>query len=622
MVTSAIAQEVLLEDSVSVELEVKGGLEEVYTIESDTAKNPLKPPDTSSPRATLKSFLDSMNRAYRLLMFAHWKNTGTPGLFTSDSVRYMAEQAEELFDRGVYCLDLTQVPPALKRLTGYEKALKLKEILDRIELPPFDEIPDALVIEAEEEERRFPKLHRWQVPNTDILIARVDEGPRIGEYLFTPQTLSRLDEFYRRVSNLSYKSDVPVSKNLYKFYMNTPGRLLPPKWNQWLPTWSKQRIFSQTIWQWFALIIIFFLAYFLIKVAYSGIMSGADLFSSAKLIWRRIIFLLITVLIFLLLSYIFEAHLSISGPIFYTGRRILSPVFWLLVAATIFFFGRAIAETIIASPKIDPGGIQASYIRAVFGLFGFIIATSIFIFGLSRVGVSLIPLLTGLGIGGLAVALAARPTIENVIASFMIFWDNPYQVGQRIKVMGQDGMVEAIGLRSTKIRLLTGPLTSIPNERMAAVEIENIGRRPYIRRTFNVTITYDTPPAKIDRAVQILQEILAVPNKPHEDHGIRESAGPAATPGEMEQPIHSNEAINKPDFPPRVFFNELNADSLNILVNYWYHPPEYWDYLKHAHWVNLQIMERFNAEGITFAFPTRTVHLADDKNHPDRHVKS
>lgn len=188
--------------------------------------------------------------------------------------------------------------------------------------------------------------------------------------------------------------------------------------------------------------------------------------------------------------------------------------------------------------------------------------------------------------------------------------------------MGQDGMVEAIGLRSTKIRLLTGPLTSIPNERMAAVEIENIGRRPYIRRTFNVTITYDTPPAKIDRAVQILQEILAVPNKPHEDHGIRESAGPAATPGEMEQPIHSNEAINKPDFPPRVFFNELNADSLNILVNYWYHPPEYWDYLKHAHWVNLQIMERFNAEGITFAFPTRTVHLADDKNHPDRHVKS
>ena len=89
------------------------------------------------------------------------------------------------------------------------------------------------------------------------------------------------------------------------------------------------------------------------------------------------------------------------------------------------------------------------------------------IYGLSQVGVSLVPLLTGVGVGGLAVALAARPSIENIIGSFMIFADKPYRVGQRVKVMGQDGTVEAIGLRSTKIRLLNGHLTSIPNEKMA-----------------------------------------------------------------------------------------------------------------------------------------------------------
>ncbi len=65
-----------------------------------------------------------------------------------------------------------------------------------------------------------------------------------------------------------------------------------------------------------------------------------------------------------------------------------------------------------------------------------------------------------------------------------------------------------------------------------------------------------------------------------------------------------------------MFFNEVNADSLNILVVYWYHPPDYWDYVEHAHWINMQIVERFNAEGIDFAFPTQTLHLAGDEKRP------
>jgi MscS family membrane protein len=75
---------------------------------------------------------------------------------------------------------------------------------------------------------------------------------------------------------------------------------------------------------------------------------------------------------------------------------------------------------------------------------------------------------------------------------------------------------------------------------------------------------------------------------------------------------HPNEKINQVNFPPLVYFSDLNADSLNLLVYYWYHPPEYWDYLEHATWINTQIIERFNAEGIDFAFPTQTLHLAGD----------
>jgi MscS family membrane protein len=220
--------------------------------------------------------------------------------------------------------------------------------------------------------------------------------------------------------------------------------------------------------------------------------------------------------------------------------------------------------------------------------------------------------LASVGIGGLAIALAARPTLENIIGSFMIFLDKPFRVGQRVNVMGQNGTVESIGLRSTKIRLLTGHLTSIPNQQMANAEVENIGRRPHIRRLLNVTITYDTPPQKITRALEILKEILAVPEAPD----LETIDGTGATGDDSDQRPHPNEAINQPGFPPRVYFNELNADSLNLLVLYWYHPPEYWDYLEHATWINLQIMERFNAEGIDFAFPTQTLHMAGDDKRP------
>jgi MscS family membrane protein len=79
---------------------------------------------------------------------------------------------------------------------------------------------------------------------------------------------------------------------------------------------------------------------------------------------------------------------------------------------------------------------------------------------------------------------------------------------------------------------------------------------------------------------------------------------------------HPNEAVNYPDFPPRVYFDALNADSFNILVIYWYHPPDRWKYLEHAQWINMQIVERFENEGISFAFPTQTLYIAADEKRP------
>jgi MscS family membrane protein len=591
---------------------------EVYQLDGDLARHPLKAPDTSSPRATLESFLDFIDRSYRITQAAHEENTNTPGLFTPEHLWLKGQNAQKLFERGVHCLDLSEIPEAIKVGVGKGMALRLKEILDRIELPPFDQVPDAQAVEEDRETRKFPRFARWRIPNTMIEIARVEDGPRKGEYLFTPQTVSRLSAGYESVRHLPYTTGVFVTRGFLDFYVKTPGRLLPPKWAQWLPVWSTRLFLYQTLWQWCALVLVLLFVGFFLRMLHRWFRLRSTSLPEAKGLWRRVLWRLIAVGFIMLSDYLLDVQINFTGSVKIVIRYIGSTISWGLVASSIFTAGRAIAETIIASPWVDPKGIQASYYRALAVVVGFIAAAAALIYGLSSLGVALTPLLAGVGIGGMAIALAARPTLENIIATFTIFADRPYRVGQRVNILGQNGTIESIGLRSTRIRLLTGNQTLIPNEKMAAAEIENIGRRPFIRRTFNVTITYDTPPEKVNRAVEILREILALPQgpDPESDGSIEEAANAYVTGGEVRLEPHPNEAINKPDFPPRVHFNELNADSLNISVNYWYHPPNYWDYMEHAHRINLQIVERFNAEEIDFAFPTQTLHVAGDENRP------
>jgi MscS family membrane protein len=282
----------------------------------------------------------------------------------------------------------------------------------------------------------------------------------------------------------------------------------------------------------------------------------------------------------------------------------------LIATATIIIrLGTAAAELILKARRLkESQRVDQHLVRLGVRLLSIIAAVVIVIEGLQEIGFSLATVIAGASVTGLAVALAAQDTLKNIFGGLMLSLDKPFTPGQRVVMKGHDGEIEEIGLRSVKIRTLKGHQVTIPNEDAARIDIENIGRRPFIRRRFNITITYDTPPQKIGRAIKILGDILAVPETTQAESS--ESSDP------QQKERHPNAAINQPEFPPRVYFNELNADSLNIIVIYWYHPAEYWNYLEHATWVNMQIMERFNAEGIDFAFPTQTLHLAGDEHRP------
>ena len=192
----------------------------------------------------------------------------------------------------------------------------------------------------------------------------------------------------------------------------------------------------------------------------------------------------------------------------------------------------------------------------------------------------------GAGIGGIAIAMAAKDTIANFFGSITIFTDHPFQIDELIRVNGHLGVVKEVGFRSTRIQTLEGNLITIPNNTMANTDIENVSKRPYIRRTSNLTITYNSGCAKTQKAVEIVKDVLA--NTP-----------------EVNQ-VASN--------PPRVFFSDFNDWSLNIYMTYWVVPADFWVYNEVNEKVNFELMKRFEAEGIDFAFPTQTIYTKKDDN--------
>ncbi len=194
---------------------------------------------------------------------------------------------------------------------------------------------------------------------------------------------------------------------------------------------------------------------------------------------------------------------------------------------------------------------------------------------LQNLGYNVTSLIAGLGIGGLAIALAAKDTLENIFGSITIFADKPFSIGDRVQVDGYDGPVESVGLRSTRVRTLDGTLVTIPNAKMATSTINNVQARPAIKKLFQVNLTYDTGFEKMSRALDILREIYGA-EKDFENFWV--------------------------------YFSDFAAHSLDILCIIWCKELRYEEYLKIMERVNLEMLRRFDEEGIEFAFPTQTVY--------------
>lgn len=528
------------------------------------------PADTSSPRATLKSFLDAMNEIYGLIESRQFLDRSDP-------------QYRAIAMRALDTLDTSDLPAFARVDRAGEAAFYLKEILDRLEVPPWEDIPDQAAIEAVGGPEQLPQ---WRIPGMRITIARVAEGPRRHEYLFSPGTVERLPSYFEDTRHLPYRTTgTAVSPEILRWYFAAPGNPFMARLVAQLPEWAKERRFGLTVWKWPGLLLLSLAAIALMAMAYRLQRRLADRTRTTSLVkyCLTLVFPIAAMLTPLALQHLAYEILTVRGSPLELVRFVTTLVALGASFVVVFAASRRLNEIIIASPNIRSQGLDAQFIRLISVVLSIVVSVVLFLFGGQYLGLPVMALLASAGIGGLAVALAAQDTLKNLFGTLMIMADKPFRVGERIIVGAHDGVVESIGLRSTRIRTrFAGHLISIPNDEMARRDIENLGRRPALFRSANIRIPLDTPREKVESAVTLIRATL------------------------------KNHQGMDPERAPQVFFDEFNDDSFNIRMSYWYHLDEYWDFVAFNEKVNFEIFRAFEDHGIQFSLPFRVTYWAKD----------
>lgn len=539
----------------------------------------LGPADTSSPRATLKSFLDAMNEIYGLIESRKFLDRRNP-------------QYRAIAMRALDTLDTSDLPAFARVDRAGEAALYLKEILDRLEVPPWEDIPDQTAIEAAGGPEQLPL---WRIPGMRITIARVTEGPRRHEYLFSPGTVERLPSYFENTRHLPYRTTgTAVSPGFLRWYFAAPGNPFIARLVAQLPDWAKERRFGLTVWKWPGLLLLSMVAIALMATAYRLQRRLAERSRTTSLVkyCLTLVFPIAAMLTPLALQHFAYEILTVRGSPLEFVRFVTTLVALGASFVVVFAASRRFNEIIIASPNIRSQGLDAQFIRLISVALSIVVSVVLFLFGGQYLGLPVMALLASAGIGGLAVALAAQDTLKNLFGTLMIMADKPFRVGERIIVGEHDGVVEAIGLRSTRIRTrFAGHLISIPNDEMARRDIENLGRRPALFRSANIRIPLDTPRERVESAVTLIRATL------------------------------ENHQGMDPERAPRVFFDEFNADSFNIRMAYWYHLNEYWDFVAFNEKVNFEIIRAFEDHGIQFSPPLQVTYWATDSEQRPFEVK-
>ena len=506
-------------------------------------------PALASPRAAMSTFLQAMIDA---------QNAPTPDART------------RAFEQAIRTLDL---PRGLPAETQRATARELYTVLGRIELVNLATLPDQTDADRF---RYYPQpdivahaAFNARHPGFTIALAKGEDG----NWRFSRATLDQIHDFAVATETERTVAGVELDKTLIEqIRARMPSAL------------KGSTTLGLEHWQWIGVLLVIFVGVILDRIARTIL----------RTIWHRI-----------------EAHrdgnadtdtlnkavrpfgLLVTAGVWYLALSIgllpPTPTIVLLVAvkviwiAAIVWGGFKVADLLGEWLSIQAGKTETKFddllVPMVKRTAKIFIAALGLVYLASAFSIEILPLLTGLGIGGLAVAFAAKDTIENFFGSVAVILDRPFEIGDWIFVNDVEGTVEDLGFRSTRIRTFYNSLVTVPNATLVRAKVDNYGRRKYRRFKTMINVTYDTHPDKIEAFCAGIREIIKLHPYTRKDY------------------YH-------------VWLNAFGPHSLDILVYMFFECPDWSIELREKHRFMLDIIRLADRMGVDFAFPTQTLHVA------------
>ena len=525
--------------------------------------HPLQAPDRLSPRATLKTFLDSTDA---LAKFLAQEYLPSPTL-----EKFL--RASSLSQPFLGCLDLSDVPPAARRKAGRAAAAALYETLNRIDLPTWEEIPGA-------DKAADKDFVRWVIPHTEITLVRVQSGSSGSEFLFSPDTVARAGAFFEQVRGLPYSRPVPL-EGVYEILTAGGGWPIRFSWVQAMPTWLRAPLGGNAVWKWIALAVVLGLFSMFLRLAYRLSLRGSTEHPFVQALLRLSLPMFVLAAI-LALQFLALVPINMIGGAARTIELAATAGGFLCGAWLSWRAAVVIAEAVIASPNIDTTSVDAYLIRVTMRLLGLVAVAVLLSVGANRLGVPVYGIAAGLGVGGLAVALAAQPTVENLIGSLSLFADKPILTGDFCKYGDEIGTVEAIGIRSTRMRGIDRTLTTIPNGALSKMPVVNFTQRDRMLIHTIIGVRYETSPDQLRFLLAKMREMLL--GHPRID----------------------------PD-PARVRFIGFGSSSLDLEVFAYAVTRDWNEFLGIQEDVLLRVMDIVEQSGTAFAFPSQMLYFTRDQ---------
>ncbi len=483
------------------------------------------------------------------------------------------DQGANDISRALKTLDTSEIPAVVREDRLRDLAIKLYAILDFKDLKralwkiPINPAGDAIEI--------------TQVGSLSVHVERI--GPN---WRFSKTTVAEIPALYREVeANLSAKKMQKLGS------ASGVGIWL----RSYVPEQLKGSTFLLEDWQWFAaflsigivfglqLLVVLFVKWVLRRVIPERLAIQPK--RTLKSIGRPVFVIFFTLAIQLFLS-TFDLELTVHARLVQLIEVVRVIAFVLLGLRLFDLFGEKIKLlTIGSSSAID----EILYPLLQKGVWLLLVVVGV-VQILTVLGIDVSSVAAGLGLGGLAFALAAKDTIENIFGSVAILVDRPFRVGDSISVGGVSGSVEKIGLRSTRIRTPENSLISMPNSKVIASHVDNLGARTYLRTRFLLNLAYDTPPATIRAVCAGIREIL------------------------LSHPLCRQESS-------AVYLNEITPTSLAILVQFHLILTEGSEELKRKEEIFLAILELLHGLNVPLAPPAQELHVASTPGQPKAEPK-